>query len=59
MSINRAPKLDYTIKYQIQSGRVNFANYAQKKQLVQEGRLLGLNLYPPDNDASIISLIKE
>jgi hypothetical protein len=51
--------LDYTLKYQIKAGRVNFANYAQKKQLVQEGRLLGLNLYPPDNDASIITLISE
>ena len=59
MSINRDPKLDYTLKYQIRAARVNFANYAQKKQLVQEGRLLGLRAYPPDNDASIVSLISE
>lgn len=51
--------IDYTMRYQIRSGRVNFANYVQRRQLVQDGALLGLNLYPPDHDASIVPFIKE
>jgi hypothetical protein len=38
---------------------VNFANYVKRRQLVQDGALLGLNLYPPDQDASIVPIIKE
>lgn len=59
MSFNRKQPLDYTQKYQILSGRVNFVNYVQRRQLVQDGRLLGLNLYPPDNDASIVPVIED
>jgi hypothetical protein len=51
--------IDYTMRYQIRSGRVNFANYVKRRQLVQDGALLGLNLYPPDHDASIVPFIKE
>ena len=51
--------IDYTMRYQIRSGRVNFANYVKRRQLVQDGQLLGLNLYPPDHDASIVPIIKE
>lgn len=51
--------IDYTMRYQIRSGRVNFADYVKRRQLVQDGALLGLNLYPPDHDASIVPLIKE
>lgn len=51
--------IDYTMRYQIRSGRVNFADYVQRRQLVQDGVLLGLNLYPPDNDASIVPIIQE
>ena len=51
--------IDYTMRYQIRSGRVNFANYVQRRQLVQDGALLGLNLLPPDNDASIVPNIQE
>jgi hypothetical protein len=59
MSFNARNQVDYTQRYKILSGRVNFAYYSQKKQLINEGRALGLNLYPPDNDASIISNIEE
>lgn len=51
--------IDYTMRYQIRSGRVNFADYVQRRQLVQDGALLGLNLYPPDNDASIVPIVQE
>jgi hypothetical protein len=51
--------IDYTMRYQIRAGRVNFANYVVRKQQVQDGTLLGLQLYPPDNDASIVPIIKE
>jgi hypothetical protein len=51
--------IDYTMRYQIRSGRVNFANYVQRRQLIQDGDLLGLNLLPPDNDASIVPNIQE
>lgn len=50
--------IDYTMRYQTRAGRVNFANYVQRRQLVQDGRLLGLNTCPPDNDASIVSNIE-
>jgi hypothetical protein len=51
--------IDYTMRYQIRSGRVNFADYVQRRQLIQDGALLGLNLLPPDNDASIVPNIQE
>ncbi len=47
------------MRYQIRSGRVNFANYVQRRQLVQDGRLIGLNSFNPDNDASIVTNIQE
>jgi hypothetical protein len=50
---------DYTTRYQIRSGRVNFANYVQRRQLLQEGRILGQNVYPPDQDASMIPVLEE
>jgi hypothetical protein len=59
MSLNRKQQLDYTQRFQIRTGRVNFVNYAQRKQLVDEGRLLGIGLFPPDFDQSIIPIIAE
>jgi hypothetical protein len=59
MSLNRRQQIDYTQRYQIRSGRVNFVDYVQKRQLIEEGRLVGLNLYPPDLDSSIIPIIQE
>jgi len=47
------------MRYQIRSGRVNFANYVQRRQLVQDGLLLGLKPFNPDNDASIVTNIEE
>ena len=32
--------IDYTMRYQIRSGRVNFTDYVQHRQLVQDGALL-------------------
>jgi hypothetical protein len=58
MALNRRQQLDYSQKNQILAGRVIYANYVQRRQLVEEGRLLGVNVYPPNNDASIIPLIK-
>jgi hypothetical protein len=51
--------IDYTTRYQIRSGRVNFANYVKRRQLIQDGVLIGLNILPPDNDASIVPIIQE
>ena len=51
--------IDYTMRYQIRSGRTIFADYVKRRQLVQDGLLLGLNLYPPDHDASVVPIIKE
>lgn len=59
MSQGRNQPTDYTIRYQIRAGRVTFADYVQRRQAIQEGRLLGLNLYLPDNDASVVPFIKE
>ena len=50
---------DYTFKYQINSGLVNLVNYEKRKQLIEEGSLVGLNLYSPDKDASIVTLINQ
>lgn len=51
--------IDYTMRYQIRSGRVNFADFVKRRELIQEGRLLGQNAYPPDNDASILTNLQE
>jgi hypothetical protein len=51
--------IDYTMRYQIRSGRVNFADFVKRRELIQEGRLLGQHAYPPDNDASIITSLQE
>ena len=59
MSQNRKYPIDYSMRYQIRSGRVNFANYVQRRELVQDGRLLGLQAFNPDNDASIVANIQE
>jgi hypothetical protein len=47
------------MRYQIRSGRVNFADFVKRRELIQEGRLLGQNAYPPDNDASILTNLQE
>jgi hypothetical protein len=59
MSLNRRQQLDYNQKYQVQSARVNFAHYVQVKQQVEEGRKIGLNVFPPDSDASIVTYVSE
>jgi hypothetical protein len=59
MSQNRKYPIDYSMRYQIRSGRVNFANYVQRRELVQDGRLLGLQTFNPDNDVSIVANIQE
>jgi hypothetical protein len=59
MSLNRRQILDYTQKNQIRAGRVTFADYSQRRELVNQGKLLGLNLYLPDNESSILPIIKQ
>ena len=41
----------------IKSGRTIFSNYVQRRQLVNQGELLGLNVYQPNHDASIMPLL--
>jgi hypothetical protein len=52
-------QIDYSQRYAIRAGRVIFANYAQRKQLINEGRLTGLELYNPNQDGSIIRVLQE
>jgi hypothetical protein len=59
MALNRKQPIDYTMRNQILSGRVNFAHFVQKQELVQQGLTVGLNVYPPTNDVSIVRLIQE
>ena len=42
-------RMDYSQRYTIRAGRVAFADYAQRQQLVNEGRILGLNSYNHKN----------
>lgn len=57
--MSRNKPMDYTMRYQIRSGRVVFADYVERRQLIQDGELLGLQLFPPDHDSSAVTLIKE
>ena len=59
MSQNQRLALDYAEKYKILTGRVIFANYTKRRQEVDQGRLLGLHVFPPTNDASIIPRIRD
>ena len=47
-------QIDYTMRNQIRAGRVNFKYYVQTQQLIQNGEKVGLNLFHPDNDVSIV-----
>lgn len=49
--------IDYTMRYKILNGRVNFAHYTRQNQLIQRGEIVGRSIYHPNNDASIISNI--
>jgi hypothetical protein len=59
MSINRRQVLDYNQKFTIMSSRVNFAHFVQRRQQIQQGEVIGQNIFPPDNDQSIVNLLKE
>lgn len=59
MSLNTRKNLDYNQKYQIDSSRTIFANYVQRKFQVNDGTKVGINIAPPDNEASIVTFIKE
>lgn len=50
--------MDYATRYSLLASRVNFAHYIQRRQLVDERNRIGLNLYPPTQDASIITSIQ-
>lgn len=59
MSVNRRQVLDYTQKFTILSSRVNFAHFVQRRQLIQQGDAVQLNVFPPDNDQSYVPFLKE
>jgi hypothetical protein len=46
--------IDYTMRNQIRTARVNFKYYVQTRQLIQNGEKVGLNIFHPDNDVSIV-----
>jgi hypothetical protein len=52
-------QLSYSERYAILAGRVIYADYVQRKQLIQEGRPITLNLFPPNHDASIMTLLHQ
>lgn len=52
-------QLSYSERYAILAGRTIYAEYIQRKQLINEGRRGNLNIYPPNNDASIIHYIRQ
>ena len=52
-------QLSYSERYAILAGRVIYADYAQRKKLINEGQPITLNLFPPNHDASIMTLIRQ
>ena len=52
-------QLSYSERYAILAGRVIYADYAQRKQLINEGNPVSLNVFPPNHDASIMALIRQ
>jgi len=52
-------QLSYNEKYAILAGRVIFADYVQRKKMINDGEQITLNLFPPNHDASIINYIRQ
>lgn len=52
-------QMSYTEKYAILAGRFIFADYVQRKKAINDGQQISLNLFPPNNDASIINFIRQ
>ena len=52
-------QLSYTDRYNILNGRFAFAYYSQRKEKVNSGTAIGLNIFPPNNDASSVKTIHE
>jgi hypothetical protein len=52
-------RLDYTQKYRIRSARVNYAHYLENRKILENNETVNSIIYPPDNDASIVTLLKE
>jgi hypothetical protein len=51
--------LSYADRYIILAGRAAYADYIKRQQLIEQGQLVGLNIYPPNNDASIMPKLRE
>jgi hypothetical protein len=52
-------QLSYSERYAILAGRVIYADYAQRKELINQGHQVTLNMFPPNHDASIVGLIRQ
>jgi len=50
-------RLSYTDRYNIKAGRVEVVNHVQRKQLINEGKLTGLNFFNPDRDVSRLNIL--
>jgi len=50
--------LTYAEILAIRNSQVIYTNFVQRQQLVNDGRLLGLNLFPPNHDASAVTVIR-
>lgn len=50
-------RLSYTDRNKILQSRVAFVNYVQNKKLINEGKRIGLNIFPPNQDASHVPII--
>jgi hypothetical protein len=50
--------LTYAERTAIKNNQIIYSNYVQRQKLVTEGRLLGLNVFPPNHDASAVTATK-
>lgn len=50
-------QLTYAERTAIKNNQIVYSNYVQRQKLVNEGRLLGLNLFPPNHDASAVTTV--
>jgi len=51
--------MTYQQRYEILAGRVAFANYARRQQAIDEGTIINLQAFMPNNDASIMLTLHE
>jgi len=51
--------LTYTQRYQILAGRNAFADFSRRQQAINEGTIINLSAFSPNNDASIMVYLNE